>query len=177
MEVVDTMKWANLADAYATVAKIQKDETAMRLSKAIKLHAYRRMGEIAQELRPMKHKGNYGATKGPHSALREAGLGRNEATAAVVLGRTPREKFDEIASRPNPPSPLVFMMKENRAGSDAYKNLVCNGFGLQSFRSFTRKYHAPALARQLSASEAEKVKSMFVGCVEWLDALEQALPK
>src|ERR1700690_2101621 len=53
----DTKYWSDKADALAVWAKIFHSDDAARKAKQLKLKAFRRMGELARELRPGKRGG------------------------------------------------------------------------------------------------------------------------
>ena len=60
-QTIDEAKyWDNKADALAAWAKIYNNDQAGLEAKRLKLHAYRRMGEIAREIIPKGTSGGVG---------------------------------------------------------------------------------------------------------------------
>jgi hypothetical protein len=93
------------ADALAAWAKIYCDDRAAHAARVLKLHAYRRVGVLAQQLRPTQ--GIHRGAKGPNSLLVESGFKHHEAIAAVKVSRMPQNDFDRIAAQRRPPSPAM----------------------------------------------------------------------
>jgi hypothetical protein len=169
--------WDNKADALAAWAKIYHSPDAERKAKQLKLHAFRRMGELAGELRPRKTlkgtaKGK-GTLPGPVSLLKESGLNRREATAARRLSCLNRTEFERFVSMPRPPSPLT-VERVTGGGTDAWKILSGNA-GLKALRSFARGNSAAGMARALTPDEAKVVHDMTIEVIEWLDELDRCL--
>lgn len=169
--------WSNKADALAAWAKMYRSDRAGVEAKKLKLHAYRRMGQIAEEMRPRKP----GTTRGPLSLLNEH-LPRATAQESSVLARLPSKKFDEMISRPTPPSPST-AMKEYRFsnnGCSASWQVLMTSSGAASLvaaRGFCAKHDAASLGRGLNADEAGKVRIIIQEISDWLDELERVLPK
>jgi hypothetical protein len=95
----------NLADALAAWAKMYCDDRAAHAARVLKLHAYRRVGALAEKMRPAQK--TYRGAKGPHSLLVESGFKNHQAIAAVKVGRMPQDDFDLVASQRRPPSPAM----------------------------------------------------------------------
>src|SRR5688572_2684465 len=74
----DGKYWSDKADALAAWAKIYKDDVVAREARSLKLHAYRRIGVLAAEIRPLKFRGRGGAV-GPNSLLVENGFSLTKA--------------------------------------------------------------------------------------------------
>lgn len=116
-EIDEAKIWSDKADALAAWAKIYHSDEADRQAKLLKLHAYRRMGELAKELRPSGREivacPNFGhgkgaksqATPGPRSLLMESGLSSSQADAAVRLSKIPGPQFENLISADKIPSP------------------------------------------------------------------------
>lgn len=174
IDLDDAKVWSDKADMLAAWAKLYRSDEAARKAKQLKLHAFRRMREIAEVLRPRKGGGAVGGGKGPTSLLIEHGLSRPAASAAGVLARMPKRTFDSYLNRPKPPSPFVFN-REGSNNSESFK--IINNHGIREFRAWTRAQDATLLAKGLKADEAERINEMVSEVIEWLDEFEQALPK
>lgn len=174
--------WSDKADALAAWARIYKNDEAAVEARRLKLHAYRRMGELAQELQPVRRgvlldaaSKKYGSTKGPASILKAQGLSHNAVASARKIASLPPKQFDEIVSRKRPPAP----MSVPRLMADCSESwrLLVHGHGPMNFRSFVRGHNAKEIAKNLLPDEAPKIRAMIVEISEWLDELEQHLPK
>lgn len=190
-QTIDESKyWSDKADALAAWAKIFKSKKAEVEAKKLKLHAFRRMGEIAKAmLKDGRERGEVtdskmGAKKGINHILIKQGLTHSQAHLVSKVSKVPDEVFEDAIKSPKPPSPssiksIVIKRKSAVEGSDAYKHLMDGQrFGrLAKFAYFCSTHDAYELARQLSPSEAKICRKALVQCQEWLDAFEQALPK
>jgi hypothetical protein len=109
----ETKVWNNAADALAAWAKIYKSDEAELKSKRLRLHAYRRMGQLARELRPpgrMKgggYRGCQGKLPGAISLLQEHGLTKTEAGASNFIAQLPEEQFQLVLERPLRPTTVA----------------------------------------------------------------------
>lgn len=109
----ETKVWNNAADALAAWAKIYNSDEAELKAKRLRLHAYRRMGQLARELRPpgrMKgggHRGCQGKLPGAISLLQEYGLTKTEAGAANFIAQLPGEQFQRVLERPLRPTTVA----------------------------------------------------------------------
>jgi hypothetical protein len=101
----ETKYWDSLADAAAAWGKIHNSDRVERLARALKLHAYRRLGEIA-ETQKAPVKAAKGRPPGPVAWLQSNGMSRNEAQAARGLANMGQAQFDELAGRAKPPLPV-----------------------------------------------------------------------
>jgi hypothetical protein len=187
--------WDNKADALAAWAKIYHNDQAGREARALKLWAYRRMGELAAELRPHRHMGTKpgeqvgkhgrgGSTPGPFSLLKEQGLTESQASAARRLARVPLETVKELVELPRPPSPGT-VLRDMPGKPDQYHP---NRFGthpqwtgtwgpLKHAIAAVDKVSARELARSVEPRFASRVRERLSVLIDWLDEFEQAMPK
>lgn len=168
--------WSDKSEALAAWAKIYHSDKAILEAKRLKLHAYRRMGELANELRPIRQglKGKRGgAGPGKLQLLIEGGLTKNNAHAATFLGRMPKETFEKIVSTKNPLSPATCRALMGLKSSSSYNSIAS---GAISFRSLCRNMQAYDCARALHKEEVGKARSLIYEIYEWCDAFLQALP-
>lgn len=104
-QTIDEAKyWDNKADALAAWAKVYADDVVSREARALKLHAYRRIGQIAAEVRPQEYRGR-GGVVGPNSLLAEVGFGKSKAVAIRRIAKMPEEVFHKAVNAEKPPSP------------------------------------------------------------------------
>lgn len=184
LTIDDTKYWANKADALSAWAKMYRDDNVGRKAKQLKLHAYKRMGQLAAELRPQRaapseftpkglHKFK-GGTRGPTSLLREHGLTRQQAASARSLADLDEGKFQDLLESRNPPS-LTALALDRRNRSQSYL-LVTRGPPLH-FRTFARANDPKQLAIGIRSDEIVRIRGIVTELIEWLDEFEQHLPK
>jgi hypothetical protein len=176
IDLDDTKYWSDKADALAAWAKIYHDDKVAVEAKRLKLKAYRRMGEIAAELRP---RGSVVApgSPGPLSVLIEHGLDRKHAQAARRMATLPTQRFQAIVDLPCPPSPKHVFRDVLRKGTKEWLAFSAQGGSVTGFRGFCRRYEPGEFARGMAPDEAAKARLVVVEIQEWLDEFEQYLPK
>lgn len=171
----ETKYWSDKADALAAWAKIYHSNDTLVKAKRLKLHAYRRMGEIAQELRPTGPKlGNTGAGRlpGAISLLREHGLKRSEASAARKLALMSDSRFSSILKRPNAPTTVAHNLWPSDPVWQKFSHTA------MTMRAFFNKNTPASVARCLKNDQyAATARKLVVDLTEWLDEFEQRLPK
>jgi hypothetical protein len=155
----DAKYFADKSEALAAWAKIYHHDRAAVEAKRLKLHAFRRIGILANELRPGGRpvKGSYGSPPGPNSLLREHGFSGSQIKCMRTAAKIPSKQFDKMVSLPSPPAPTT-LYKMDRKGSTAYKiimNSANSNIGLSQFFGFCRKNDPKQLARGLTKSETK----------------------
>jgi len=162
----ETKYWSDKADALAAWAKIYHSDEAGRKAKLLKMHAYRRMGQLAGEIRPKANK-----KPGPRALLVESGLTLTEAAAARTLSRITDKQF--TAAQRAPASPITVA----RRFTDTEP--VWGGFSRPMYlaRAFMRDNKPLAVIRAIDPSHYDMARQMAIEVSEWLDELEQKLPK
>lgn len=171
----EALFWGNKADALAAWAKLYKSEQAAVEAKRLKLHAYRRMGEIAEQIRPTETK-NYkglGRPIGARSLLIEHGLKPSQSETALRISRINRKQFESIVELT--PLSVHGVSKSLRGGSREWRLLTTEARSPQQFRGFCRKHSAKQLASALTESERALAKEIVTEIIEWLDEFEQHL--
>ena len=172
LSIDDAKTWDNKADALAAWAKIYRNDDIGRKAKMLKLHAFRRMGEIAAQLRPQAPKGG----KGPLSLLIEQKLSPSNASAAVKLAKATDKVFQQVVNLPRPPSPIVARLMLEKDTAWAALTAV-GGSGLPGFAHFCKTRSARELARNLTSDEANRARVLVTAITDWLDEFEQSLRK
>lgn len=173
----ETKYWDAKADALAAWAKIYRSDEALRKAKMLKLHAFRRMGQIAEEIRPSHRKakgngvGRLGTLPGSRSLLKENGLTVAQADAARCLSNLPVRKFEKLVNAPNPISPTTarYMRSDDGREWHALQRAMC------SLRSVMRRLTPAQVVAELAAEERETGRAFSVELVEWLDEFESRL--
>lgn len=177
----DAKLYSDKADALAAWAKIYKHDQAGIEAKRLKLHAYRRMGDLARELRPWgsgSPSGGGGTRPGAVALLKETGLRQHQANAAVAVSKTPKKAFEAAVNSAKPPAPARLMPKLTKA-STSWRLITSlnSGTPVLRFRNFCRKHNPRDLALGLTESEATKAREIAVELIEWLDEFEHCLPR
>lgn len=174
--------WSDKADALAAWAKIYRSDEAELKARRLKLHAYRRMGQLAGELRPqrlynLKGGKTKGSSPGPISLLLEHEIPIQTARISRKLSRIAPDKFSALVNAARPP-PLSVIMNPRQSGSDAWRIFNANkGPSPSAFRAWSKSWPAAEMARGLTLDEARLAATICTELLEWLDAFDQALPK
>lgn len=180
----DANQWSNKADALAAWAKIYKSDEAGKEARKLKLHAYRKMGELAERLRPTPQAGNRKNKKGASSLLREHGLTSHKAREAMALSRATDAEFSAVVTEARGISASAAQFAglgrpAARTSSDDYGWLcsVDGGLGLRSFIGRLHKKNPRDVAHNMRADEREKARVLALEIVNWFDELERCIPK
>lgn len=172
LSIDEAKHWSDKADALAAWAKIYRSDEAGRKARQLRLHAYRRMGQIAGEIQPTgSRKEGRGRTPGPPSLLRAHGFNSTQALAARRLANQSDEQFESLLSRSKPPSPtanLYDLTGRNPQWASAYQRM-------QALRSTARLHDAAELAQSIGDEDAETARRMALDLIEWLDSFESHL--
>jgi hypothetical protein len=179
--------WSNKADALAAWAKIyQSDEVAIE-AKRLKLHAFRRMSELAEELQPNSFVGK-GRKRppGPADALIKAGLSKSATNTIRRVGAIPQAMFVELIASDNVPGVTAASELGRGAGlvkkvsSGAWRVLTfgrAGGFAsLSSFvNRFCRREDAYELAQGIRPEEVAALRKLITEAQAWLSKLDKGI--
>lgn len=172
----ETKYWSDKADALAAWAKIYHNDRATIEARRLKLHAYRRMGELAHELRPKSFQPDgKGMNPGPVALLVESGLQRSQASQASRISKIPAQRFKAEVNRLHPPTPFNLAKSISWRGSKVWLSVSQDACGPGQFRGFCRRHNPTDLARQLTISENRKAAEIAKEIFEWADEFDQAL--
>lgn len=171
------------ADLLALWAKFHKNERAAVEAARLKLHAYRRMGKIAEELRPssysyrQKGKGS-GSSKGSPirnpaatALLQENGFTRGQAITIRRIAKYPENSFSTLIAAEDIPSPSMVASWKT---TDMWREW---SMAVGGIRALCRKHSPAHFAAKLTVSEASKARILAIELGEWLDLFERSLPK
>lgn len=173
LNIDEAKYWDNFADIAAAWAKINRNNEVARKAAQFKLKVYRRLAELAKATRPQK---GVRSSPGAVSLLKESGFKKHQADSAMRLAALPKPKFEALLDRAKPPSPNA-ILETSKGKSDAWNTLVRSSHSLADTLSFARRHDPARLARLLSADEGPRVRAMVRELGDWLDELEQHLPK
>jgi hypothetical protein len=176
-QTIDEAKYfSDKSDALAAWAKIYRDPQVENEARKLKLVAYRRMGELANEIQPRTRIKNsagrcvYGP--GPRSLLLERGLNRSQSEAAMRLANTPVEQFQSLVRQPSPPGPIYACNMLRPLGRD----VTVVRTAISHLWSTCQKVTPSECARGYRPEDLKRLRANVIGLIEWLDAFEQALP-
>lgn len=172
ISIDEAIYWHDKSEALAAWAKMYHSDDAGRAAKRLKLHAYRRMGELAAEIRPsyVNNKGK-GLKKGPLSLIKEHGFTHSTATKIRKIAKLPKDQFDEIVAQNNPPSPAR-LININLSKNPAWREV---NMRLSSIRATLRKNDAKTMASCLRGDEVAPARELITEIVEWLDTFDRFL--
>lgn len=177
----DAKIWADKSDALAAWAKIYRNDEAGIEARRLKLHAFRRMGELAREIRPKITGlvGKGGTAPGSIALMVESGLSLHSANAAAAISKMPKRDFLRAVNAQKPCAPSSLLPKFSTKVSEAWRTIAgaCGGNSMLGFRSFCRGRDAETLARSLNSDEIDKARALVTDITEWLDEFEQNLPR
>jgi len=166
------------AEALAVWAKIYKKNEAGRQAKQLKLHAHRRMGQLAIELAPNRGRKGHdgGRAPGPIAMLRSHGLTRHQADAAHHLAKIGSEDFDTIVEQDVPPAPTTVARRLRKIDKlSPWKALVGRPrtpFGCSTYIA----NNSPAeVARMLTDDDAHLAAQKADALIKWLQDFRRAL--
>lgn len=169
----ETKYWSDKADALAAWAKIYHSGETLRKAKCLKLHAFRRMGQLAQEINPRKSTAETGGRgsvpgSGPRMLLRSHGLSEANTDAARMLGQITERKFQSLLKRPMAPATYRYIRSDDGSPWHTVNRAML------AMRAQMRRF-TPAQV-PVSKGEAENARAIVTELTEWLDAFEQRLP-
>lgn len=188
MTLDEAKYWSDKSDALAAWAKIYRNEEVSLKARQLKLHAFRRMGQLAEELRPSKRMlgGRKGEAPGSHSLLVESGIGAGIAVQVARLAKATPEEFERVVAAGKGVYTSAAEFRGRVASGKGVKKssdmwhwltLVTGGPELTRVISKLRAKDPADCGRDLSPDEVEKARKLAVELSEWLDEFEQHLPK
>lgn len=168
LNINEAKLWDDRAEALAAWAKIYHDNDAARKARALKLHAYRRMGQLSRELTKDRPKfDEHGPVKGARGLLIEKGLKVNDADACIRLAKARDSSFQKAINSPKPPAPSAFMQKVR--GEDMTDMAVLVRRAFVEAGPFCKKTTAAEAASSISVDERDKFREHLTPIYEWLD--------
>lgn len=172
----DAKFWSDKSEALQAWARMYADDRIMREARALKLHAYRRIGQLADALRISMPKGSgyrglKGSVRGARSLLIEHGVSTSRSQHMLTIGRMDQDLFDGAVSRDKPPSPSQLCDRELRPNP----LWATVGNRLSIFLSAIKSVEPESLARTLDEKQRKKALRMIDDAFRWLYELEEKL--
>lgn len=165
--------WSEKADVLAAWAKIYHSDDVLRKAKILKLHAYRRMSQLADEIRPFRGGQSVtgGRAPGPNSFLHEQGFSKYKTQEIRAVGRAPQPIFDRAIKAKNPPAPSTFKRMAGD-GDDEGRSFLLTVY---TFRDFCKKNSPEDLIPLVVNKDHLRAAAILI--MEWTDRLEQLCGK
>lgn len=168
IDLDEAKQWADRTEALVAWARMYNHDDVGVAAKRLRLHAFKRMGELARQLRPTKAVPGGGRTPGPLTLLQEAGLSLHNARAAVYLSKLTKAKARRIIDKDNPLSPQTYQRRSHKESSLAhFRNLQRSPF---SCRSFLREVTPKEMADSLDDDEKVRAVKQMRVLVKWCNA-------
>lgn len=165
----DAKYWSDKSEALAAWARIFRDKRVELEAKKLRLTAYRKMGELAQQLRPkQKPLGGKGCLPGEIALLKDQGLSLQQANSASFLARLAKPKFTDLLNRTNPPSPITAIRFKFEQTSE-WLSFKHNSNGGMYFRGWTRNHPAAKFIAALRADEKLVLLEVVVELAAWVE--------
>jgi hypothetical protein len=170
----DARHWANKADALAAWAKMYGDDRVSLEARRLKLHAYRRMASLAEELLPewaAEHQ--IGAERRISSlvVLKDQGLTQGIAQTVRKVGLLTDQKFDKAVNAKKPPTPGELVNIEN-APVPGWARV---NRAMSVLNTICANNPPVSLAKKLPPASRARAKLNIIRLSEWLRRFEEAL--
>lgn len=181
LSIDDAVYFSSFADAAAAWAKINHDERAVRLARALKLQAGERCYKLAKLARPQKRiggrvaKGSHVGMLGPRSLMMEHGFTKTEATGASRLASMAQDTKQRLLNRPLPPTlSAVAGTRRDRLGGlpDPWESSRVN---FNNWSSNCRRINPKEAALAVPSGQIEMARKRATEISEWIDAFQQVL--
>lgn len=163
--------WSDKADALAAWARIYNEDKVSIEAKRLKLHAYRRMAEIADAIMPQ-----WRAERGFRVAsvpiiLKDYGIGRSQARVIEKIGEMPAAVVQRAIERRRPPTPSTLALVDNTP-NPKWTRIKRT---MSSLDSMTDDVTAEELAERIPEAEREKAYQLADDLSGWCYTLVEAL--
>lgn len=163
--------YADKADALAAWARIYIDDAAMIEAQRLKLHAYRRMALLADEIMLDWRLSKGLSTASVPRVLRDHGIKQSQAQVIAKVGELDKARFDAAVKQKRPPSPttLVFVDAARQPQWERIKR------SLSSALSLTEGVDEVALVKSMSENDKDRAHSLALDVGSFCFMLTQAL--
>lgn len=155
--------WSDKADALSAWAKIYNEDKVTIEAKRLKLHAYRRMAELADEIMP-----SWRAERGFRCAsvpiiLKDYGIPEGQARIIGRIGELPASKVKQAIDQKKPPTPSTLALVDSTAQPDWTRIKRT----LSSLISLTKDLNVTRLAKKMDAFERERAYDLAHDANVW----------
>lgn len=158
--------WDNKAEALQAWAKIYNSHQASTEATRLKWHAYRRMGQLADELMPKDAKPG-----GAMNLLKEQGFSHSTASVIRRVSRLNDGEFKDMVDQERPYAPSV-VRHYDRPGTDSW---IVFQDHIGRLRVFCDKQDAKEFAHELAPDERRRAKAIISNVMEWMDQFDRHL--
>lgn len=173
MTIDDTKTFENQAEALAAWAKIYKHDEAGKVAKRLKLHAHKRMGELATEL-ANREVNTYTGQPEPNRILRAEGLTRGMADAALYLARMPEDRFKKAVEDEKPKAPTTVAKQDRYFGQSYYKDVRAENRTPFSCETFIANNLPETCAAAMTEDDYHRAVHYSQRLIRWLQNFNRA---
>ena len=168
----ETKYWQDAHTAYAAYSKMKKDDVLARKLAIFNARIYRRLGELGRELKPPRPSGQVGREPGAYSFLRDKGMSKYDAQAALRISRVPAEQFETILEAAHIPPPARIIPPARGAWTRMGQES-----GIYRLVAFATRVSPCQAANGVERADRERARKIVQRVMEWLDEFERRLPK
>jgi hypothetical protein len=170
--------FSDASEALSVWARVYKHDEAGRQAKQLRLHAHRRMGQLARQLAQGAPKKGGGRNPGPVAKLKEHGLTRHQADAANHLAKMSKGEFDTVVNQDVPPAPTSVVRRIRRPHEmSMFQSLRERPRTPLSCAVFIQNNDPAELAKLMSADEKRVASAQVRKLIDWLTEFDRALSK
>lgn len=163
--------WSDKADALAAWARIYHEDKVSIEAKRLKLHAYRRMADLADQIMP-----DWRAERGFRVAsvpiiLRDHGIPHGQAQVIAKIGKLPLSKLKQAIASRKPPTPSTLAWVDSSA-QPMWTRIKRT---LSSFKSLTDEVDVTKLAKEMDDAERTRAYDLAHVAIAWCFELTQVI--
>lgn len=170
----DSFAFESLADALAAWAKVYADDRVAVEARRLKLHAYRRIGILAEKL--AKHEGRLASNGAPitgRSVLIARGFTESKTLTVRRISTMPQQAFDQVVRQKKPPGPATLAHLKLVKGPE-WRAL---SHRISSMLSKMRTTNVRVLAKKMRTADKERAAAQAREAIDWLQQLLKAVEK
>jgi hypothetical protein len=166
----ESLHWSQRAEALSAWARMYGEDLVGAEARRLKLHAYRRMAQLAQQLTP-NWKPRARGTVSPRTLLVNHGLTPGQANTIRGIGALPQKRFDAAIKAEKPPTPGT-LVHIDCADSPAWARTKR---AASVFRTVANHQNPRELATKIPEGQRMHAKVMAAELIGWLQRFERAL--
>jgi hypothetical protein len=171
----DVQHCQRLADVQEAWGRVYRSPEAINGAKAVRLHAARRLGELAQEARG-NHSGK-GLGGGPRRWLTSQGIPEKDADYAAALRKIPAARFAEIVARPTPPT-VSALARGYQVPKGKWSRRAANLRWSATFTKLRQNYAKTSAQDAIDARlGVDVIREQAIFMRDWFDTFIASLPK
>lgn len=169
----DAKMWSSKADALAAWAKLYANDRVSAEARRLKLHAYRRIAALADELFPAWRKlhGNSDHRLTTAALLKEEGFTQPQAQVVRKVGQLHTAKFNKAINAEMPPTPGT-LVHVDAAYSPEYARIKR---AMSVLRSILKHHKPENIAHRMLLDDHSQARIISTDLLEWMKRFHKAL--